>query len=83
MFFSFPFSLVRWIAHDDLRVMFTLEMVLDEFPCVTFMEQDTNCLSYELGLVTEFRLNFRGYSNCIMYKLIFAKLASKTIYALD
>jgi hypothetical protein len=33
--------------------MFMLEMVLDEFSCVTFMEQDTNFLSYELGLVTE------------------------------
>lgn len=33
--------------------MFMLEMVLDEFSCVTLMEQDTNFLSYELGLVTE------------------------------
>lgn len=63
--------------------MFILETVLDEFYCVTFMGQDTNFLSYELGLVTEFRWNFRGYSNCIMYKLIFVKLASKIIYALD
>ena len=63
--------------------MSILETVLDELSCVTFMEQDTNFLSYELGLVTEFWWNFRGYTNCIMYKLIFAKLASKTIYALD
>jgi hypothetical protein len=32
--------------------MVTLEMALDEF--LTFMEQDTDFLSYELGLVTEF-----------------------------
>jgi hypothetical protein len=33
--------------------MFMLEMVLDEFSYVAFMEQDTDFLSYELGSVTE------------------------------
>jgi hypothetical protein len=51
-FFWFLFSLVRWITHDDIWLMVTLEMALDEF--LTFMEQDTDFLSYELGLVTEF-----------------------------
>jgi hypothetical protein len=33
--------------------MLMVEMVLDEFSGVAFMEQDTNFLSYELGLVME------------------------------
>lgn len=51
-FLWFLFSLVGWIIHDDIWLMVTLEMALDEF--LTFMEQDTDFLSYELGLVTEF-----------------------------
>jgi hypothetical protein len=49
LFLWFLFSLVRWITHDDTRLMVTLEMALDEL-----MEQDTDFLSYGLGLVTEF-----------------------------
>jgi hypothetical protein len=36
-----------------LRVMFTLEMVLDEFPYVAFMWQDTISFLRAFGLVTE------------------------------
>jgi hypothetical protein len=62
--------------------MFMLEMVLDEFSYVAFMEQDTNFLSYELGLVTESG-EISEVLNCIMYELIFAKLASKQYMHLD
>jgi hypothetical protein len=58
------------------------EMVLDELSCVAFMEQDTNFLSYELGLVTESGevsevLKLHRVRTCI------CEARFQTIYALD